>query len=288
MISIVIPNYNTWNLVARNIDSLYKYDANAFGEIIVVDDCSPTPRPVDFYPEVKVIRNSQNLHYTKTVNVGLNVAKGDIVILLDSDAYLIEPICQHIQSAFEEDERLACLGFDTVGSQGKQVDNFLYEPTYRSLVSGQQIHKLLKPFLSYRGKKEYPFSCAVAFRKAALNELQYFDEAFPVLEADHDLSRRIHMHAYWHLKYSRSIKVYHEGGGSIPKNSDRVLKFYKYRWQYLRKHGMLPFKEFLKGLILCRVFMEFMLFCFLSIFKKNMGYKIKGRIELFKLVFSLK
>lgn len=287
-ISIVIPNYNTWDLVKRNIDSLYKYDHDNFQEIIVVDDCSPIGKPDDFYPEVKVIRNLNNLHYTKTVNTGLRAAQGDIVILLDSDAYLVMPICSEIKKAFVSNEQLACFGFDTVDSIGKRIDNFLYEPSWRSFLSGQQLHKLLKPFLSYKGKKEYPFSCAVSFRKSALEELDYFDDAFPVLEADHDLSRRIHKHEFWKLAYTRTIFVCHVGGGSIPRNADRVLKFYQYRWEYLRKHNILPFRKLIKGLVSLRVLCELVILFIFSLFNRDVSYKVKGRVMLYRLISSLK
>ena len=287
-ISIVIPNYNTWDLVKRNIDSLYKYDRDNFHEIIVVDDCSPKARPDDFFPIVKVIRNSSNLHYTKTVNAGLRAAHGDIIILLDSDAYLVMPICTEIKKAYSTDEQLACLGFDTVDDIGNRIDNFLYEPSWRSFLSGQQLHKLIKPILSYKGKKEYPFSCAVSFRKSAIEELGFFDESFPVLEADHDLSRRIHQHVFWKLAYTKSIFVYHVGGGSIPRNADRVLKFYQYRWQYLGKHNILPFRNLIKVLVSLRVLVELVLLYILSLFKKEMSYKVKGRVSLYRLISSLK
>jgi GT2 family glycosyltransferase len=61
-VSVVIPNYNTWELVQRNIEALLRYDEQRIAEIIVVDDASPLTNPYDFPEKVMVLRNPTNQH----------------------------------------------------------------------------------------------------------------------------------------------------------------------------------------------------------------------------------
>lgn len=284
-VSIVIPNYNTWDLVERNISACLKFDDNLIDEIIVVDDCSPTLNPKIFPEKVKIIRNEQNLHYTKTVNVGLKYANGELVILLDSDAYPTEGFITKLIRYYKSNNELGCVGFKTVNNLGNDTGNFINFPSVLSLIVGQQLHARLRHFDFRKNRKIIPFSCAVSFRKKCLQEMDYLDDNFRVLDADLDLSYRIHL-SRWKLEYQPAIEIYHVGGGSISKNYKRTLLFYTSRWQLLKKFNLLYFPRLTKTLIINRFWLEKLL---LKIFmKKDLSYKekLKGRKELIKLLQS--
>src|SRR3990167_2922982 len=88
IISIVIPNYNGRHLLEVNLPRVIK---NAKGcEIIVVDDAS-NDDSVSFlkknYKDIKLIEKKNNSGFSSTVNLGVGNAKGELVVLLNSDAY---------------------------------------------------------------------------------------------------------------------------------------------------------------------------------------------------------
>ncbi|OAQ38593.1 hypothetical protein A5893_14360 [Pedobacter psychrophilus] len=285
-VSIIIPNYNTWDLVKRNITACLKYDDDLIEEIIVVDDCSPTLNYIHFPSKVKIIRNETNLHYTKTVNIGLKNAISDILVLLDSDAYPTKPFIKDLILQFE-DLNIGCIGFKTINDLGDDSGNFMYFPSAYGLIAGQQIHKFLKKYDRRRNRKIIPFSCAVSFRKNCLKDLNYFDDYFPVLDADIDLCYRIY-ESKWKLIYHPEIEIYHVGGNSIPKDSKRVLLFYKSRWQLLKKFHLIPFPIITKSLILSRLLLETLIIKLKIILYTDIRpyykLKLKGRKELIEMV----
>lgn len=257
-VSVVIPNYNTWDLVERNVSALLQYDGERIAEIIVVDDCSPTPNPVVFPEKVQVLRNAENLHYTRTVNRGLRAAKGDIVVLLDSDAYPLEPFIQPLVEAYIQQPQLGCVGFKTVDERGRDSGNYMTEPSVWSLVAGQQLHQYLAPYNIFRSKRLLPFSCAVSFRKTCLEAMGYLDESFRVLDADNDLSMRIHR-SNWLLQYNPAYVICHTGGNSIPRDGKRVQWFYESRWHLMEKHGKIHFPHLAAACIMLRLWVETLL-----------------------------
>jgi len=254
-VSVVIPNYNTWELVQRNIQALLRYDEPWIAEIIVVDDASPTPNPYDFPEKIRVLRNADNQHYTQTVNRGLRAAKGEIVVLLDSDAYPVQSFVQALVKEYQQQPELGCVGFKTVDEMGRDSGNFMTEPSIWSLVAGQQLHKYLAPYDIFRSKRLLPFSCAVSFRKACLEAMNYLDEAFRVLDADNDISMRIHR-SVWKLNYNPAYVICHTGGNSIPRDGKRVQLFYESRWKLLEKHGKIKARRIVAFLIMVRLWVE--------------------------------
>lgn len=285
-VSVVIPVYNQWHLVKQNIDALLKYDQNYIGEIVVVDDCSPE---VNSYPFdrsiIKIIRNNSNAGYTATVNKGLKTAECELIVLLDSDAYPVKPFLQKLIKMYSCDEMIGCIGFGTVDRQGHDTGNCQYEPSVAGLILGQKLSSKLELNRFQRNKNILPYSCAVSFRKSCLAELNFFDEqVFKVLEADNDLSMRIHR-SRWKLIFAKDVVICHEGGNSYKVNYKRVLLFHESRWKLLKKHGLIAFPIITKALIKARIRVELVVLKTLVFFKScNAGYreKLQGRKILLK------
>ena len=281
-VSVVIPNYNTWELVQRNIQALLRYDEPWIAEIIVVDDASPITNPYDFPEKVKVLRNVDNQHYTKTVNRGLRTAQGDIVVLLDSDAYPVDGFVKRLVEEYQAHPLLGCVGFKTVDAMGRDSGNYMTEPSIWSLVAGQQLHKYLAPYNIFRSKRLLPFSCAVSFRKACLEAMDYFDEDFRVLDADNDISMRIHR-SVWKLLYNPAYVICHTGGNSIPRDGKRVKLFYESRWKLLEKHGKIKTRRLAAFLIIVRLWLEAKLILLKkNKLKDNFDSKYQTRLSLMR------
>lgn len=93
MVSIVIINYNTFQLTSQCIESIKKFTKGADYEIIVVDNASPDENPDRLkgrFPEIRLIKSDTNGGFAKGNNLGISAAQGDIILLLNSDAYFIE------------------------------------------------------------------------------------------------------------------------------------------------------------------------------------------------------
>ncbi len=280
-LSVVMPVYGQWNLVKRNIVSLLNFDKRFIREIIVVDDCSPECNPYNFDESiVSILKNQLNQGYTSTVNVGLKKASSEIILLLDSDAYLIGPVAADIIEMYEQEPLLGCVGYRTLDDQGQTTGSFCYEPNTLGLILGQQLESRLNSLPSFKKQNILPYSCSVSFRKRCIEEMDYFDEnQFPVLDADLDLSMRIHR-SNWKLLFNENIVLSHTGGNSYKVNFKRVLLFHKSRWQLLRKHGLIKYPIFVKYLIKIRLKLELILLNVMCFFKKGDAQildKQKGR-----------
>jgi GT2 family glycosyltransferase len=282
-VSVVIPVYGQWHLVKRNVDNLLEFDRNYIAEIIIVDDCSPTQNPYDFEDVVSVVHNSSNKGYSGTVNNGLKRAISDIIVLLDSDAYPICPFIENLLSVYDSDDTIGCVGFGTVDDNGERTGSYTYEPSLLSLIVGQQ----LEVRLNLKGSnKILPFSCSVSFRKSCLQEMAYFNELdFPVLDADLDISMRIHR-SRWKLLFNENIIVSHMGGNSYKINYKRVLLFHESRWRLLREHGIIVHPNLAKVALNTRIRLELIALYLLRSISKNDKEKYREKAEGRKILLE--
>lgn len=90
-ISIVIINYNTFELTCQCIQSVIEKSQGSVCEIILVDNASTERPPQGFkekFPQIKLVENSINVGFAKGNNLGISIAKGEYILLLNSDTLL--------------------------------------------------------------------------------------------------------------------------------------------------------------------------------------------------------
>ena len=113
-VTVIVPIYNAASDVKKCINKLYKHTSDDV-RIILIDDASSDPQIGALLleyrnrPNCKVHRNAKNLGYTKTVNLGIQLAGDSDVVLLNSDARVTPRWLQGIQTALSMDARIATI-----------------------------------------------------------------------------------------------------------------------------------------------------------------------------------
>jgi GT2 family glycosyltransferase len=59
------------------------------------------------FQDVHLVRNAENLGLVKTRHAGVNVARGRLLLFMDSDIEMLPGACEALQAELEEDDRLA-------------------------------------------------------------------------------------------------------------------------------------------------------------------------------------
>ena len=104
MISIIILNYNTGNLLIDCISSIMNSDLKDF-EIILVDNCSSDNSHIECkkkFDNIKLIENKENLGYCEGNNVGLRVASGEFIMILNPDTTVTSNWANELLEAYKK------------------------------------------------------------------------------------------------------------------------------------------------------------------------------------------
>lgn len=102
-VTVILPVYRGYDVTKKCIESVFNAKSSISYNIIIINDCSPDEEINNYlrklsHKRLKVIHNKKNIGFVKSVNYGMKVVKGD-VILLNSDTvvgdYWIERIIYH-------------------------------------------------------------------------------------------------------------------------------------------------------------------------------------------------
>src|SRR5258708_11354413 len=100
-VSIIIVNYNTINLLRDCLNSLMQTEGKVC-EVIVVDNAS-ADGSADMvekeFPGVALVRNQQNVGFSRANNQGMRQARGKHLLLLNSDT-VVRPGALETMTAF--------------------------------------------------------------------------------------------------------------------------------------------------------------------------------------------
>jgi GT2 family glycosyltransferase len=121
-VSIIIVNYNTFQLTSDCIRSVIKYTRDVSYEIILVDNASTECDANDFqknFPEIKLIANTHNLGFAKGNNEGIEKAEGECILLLNSDTLLIEDSISKCFYYFKKNQKCGALSVKLIFPDGK-------------------------------------------------------------------------------------------------------------------------------------------------------------------------
>ncbi len=227
-LSIIIPNYNGEELLKKNLPNILKVCRGA--EIIVVDDTS-TDGSVDVltkkFPDVQVITKKKNEGFSSTVNAGVAVAKHDLVMLLNSDAYPVHGFFEAVSIYFNSPDVFAVGLAQECDEDGKKI------------VRGRGLGKFHQGFLVHRYAEPTESTTlwvsggAGIFRKKVWEKLGGMQEAYnPFYWEDIDLSYRAVKSGYRILFEPHARTIHEQSIGSIRSSysADRI-KTISYRNQ---------------------------------------------------------
>jgi len=219
--TIIIPNYNGEHLLPTCLDALRR-QTYAHLETIVVDDAS-TDGSVALldrdYPEVQVVRQAPNAGLARACNAGARVAKGDLLVMLNSDteaepgwlAALVEAAAANPEAGSFASKMLLFDRRDILHSAGDtySLDGIPHNRGVWQRDEGQ-----------YDEAPQIFSGCggAVAYRRQAWEAVGGFDEDFFMYLEDVDLGWRLQL-AGWPAVFVPRARVYHmlsaTGGGVL-------------------------------------------------------------------------
>jgi GT2 family glycosyltransferase len=112
-VSIVILNYNTFQLTCNCIASIIEYTKDVSYEIVLVDNQS-TECDADLFlqkfPSINLIKSPVNGGFAKGNNIGIEVAKGEFILLLNSDTYLNEDSISNTIKYYNQEQLSGLIG----------------------------------------------------------------------------------------------------------------------------------------------------------------------------------
>lgn len=194
-LSIIIVTYNSLTLITDCIESILKYndlDPDDL-EIIVVDNSSAEEGLKlenylqEFKPNKIRFFKNKNLGYGHGNNLGISVAKGEFIAIMNPDVRLQEPLFKKAFYNFRDDE-VATVGFKQHNKQNNY--SFFTSPEHFIPIITHLELKIANKYNKFISKKHYMSGAFVFFRKKHFEEIGLYDDSFFMYFEEPDVSLR--------------------------------------------------------------------------------------------------
>jgi GT2 family glycosyltransferase/O-antigen/teichoic acid export membrane protein len=249
IVSVVIVSYNTVGLLRDCLASLHEHGGPLVGEVIVVDNASTDGSPDMVrceFPNVQLIANQTNTGFGVANNQGVAAAKGEYVLLLNSDTRVHSSAVAALLREIRANPSVGLVGPRLLNDDGSTQPSAFRFPTPGVLLLEQAGLAWLVPSVRY---DIGPTSCDGAVRSVdwliaacvlgprdLLRRFGPFDAAFFMYSEDVDLCYRLRA-AGWEVRYAPQGVITHLGGGTTKRYAGRMLlQFVESEYLFYRKH----------------------------------------------------
>lgn len=244
-LSIIIVALKT-DYLYRCLDSLKPALKNINHEIIVVDNSIGSNIK---YQGIRLIKNPKKSGFGENNNLGMRIAKGRYVLLLNDDTEIIDKnIFKEMIAWMDNHPRVGISSCSLVNPDRKSLQRsggfyptllrvffwmfFLDDiPIFSNLISSY--HPNLQYFKSSH-KQDWLTGAFFLMRKSAMNEVGFFDEDFFLYVEEVDLAYRFYNKG-WEIWYLPKWKIIHHGMVSTGYENSIIMEMQNLKLFY-KKH----------------------------------------------------
>ena len=230
-LSIVIVNWNGLAVLRNCLDSIFGASHGLEFEVIVVDNASTDGSPemvAAEFPVVRMIRNDWNAGFACANNIGISAARGENLLLLNSDTLVLDGAIDRSLAYLDKDPRCGVVGCRVLYPDGAfqssyyrvhgLADIFMTRFLPFDLVRGNRLNRS-----RYWGKVftqptavEVVAGCFFLLRKEVISTAGMLDEDFFMYGEDEEWCFRIRRHG-WSIVHLPAPQVVHIHGFSAKK-----------------------------------------------------------------------
>jgi len=245
-LSVIILNYNVRYFLELCVSSVQNAIQNIDAEIIVVDNNSQDDSCAMMkqrFPNVKLIENKENSGFPKGNNIGVAIANGEYICILNPDTVVAEDTFTKVLAFAKKQEDLGIVGVKLIDGTG----NFLPEskrgiPTpFVAFTKITGLYKIFsKSFGKYyaqhlseneTGKVEILVGAFMLMKRDLYNEIGGFDEKCFMYSDDIDLSYMVLQKGKSNYYFHETSVIHYKGestfrDGTYMKRSREAMNFF--------------------------------------------------------------
>lgn len=241
-ISIIIPSYNTYQLLKDCLTSIYQNTKVPF-EIIIVDNGSTDGSVAmvkENFPNTRLIENKINLGFAQAVNQGLEKAQGRYLLILNSDTLVLDGAVDKEISFLEKHEEVGVVGCQlknsdgTIQPSGGYLPNLVRVFLWMSFLDDLPILKnILRPyhvedkeFYTHQRYLDWVTGAFFLTRREVFEKVGFFDPEMFMYVEEIDWCIRVKKAGY-KVVFNPSACIVHYRGASTKRRKAGILEEYQ-------------------------------------------------------------
>lgn len=271
-VSVIIVNYNTFQVTRECIDSIVEKTHSISYEIILVDNASTDGSKESFEQDSRItyIYSEHNGGFGYGNNLGMKVAKGKYFFLLNSDTLLVNNAIKEFYDYAEAQNEKYLYGCYLMHDDGSYCSSFFYFPAFNIKSFLKRIFGLKKEErLDYVEKNVEAISGAdMFFHREIYEKTGGFDENIFLYGEEGEWQYRMSKAGYG-CHIIPQPQIIHLEGKSMNMSPSKMAIKWKSHFYILKKH-MRPFTY-----LLTRCYYAF------NITMRNLNHLFKPEYKMF-------
>jgi GT2 family glycosyltransferase len=247
VVSVILATRNTCGLTRAAIRSVLQSQDTLTKEIVVVDNGSTDETPVVVpreFPAVKYLRSETNLGFAKANNLGTSGAKGEFLLLLNSDARLkVDTLAQGV-SWMRQHPECGIAGVQLVNPDGSLQNSIANAPSLATELLNKSLLRRLFP-RRFPGKErvgaaprevESVVGACMLIRRILWQAIGGFDERFFFFLEETDFCLQARRRG-WKVFHLPQVQAWHEQGKSAKQLGTAArIEYWRSRYAYFEKN----------------------------------------------------
>ncbi len=255
--AVIIVNWNTQALLQQCLTSVYQHTSGMAFDVWVVDNASSdgsAEMVAQQFPQAHLLRNQENVGFSKANNQALREASARYLLLLNSDTALRDNILPQMVAFLDAHPTVGIAGTRLLNADGScqaSFDDFPRTPFAMlcdKLSPSRRMrwnNRLSRHDVSTNFAVDYLIGAVFMIRRETMAQIGLLDEAFFMYAEDIDWCYRA-ARAGWATYYLGELAVYHYNRGSSQKSPEQARRLQRLRdkslLHFYRKHyGLLSF-----------------------------------------------
>lgn len=252
-LSIIIPSFNTKELLYNCLKSIFSQTKKIKLEVIVVDNAS-TDDSVEMikkkFPQIKLIINQKNLGYAKANNQAIKAAKGKYILFLNSDTLILNQAIEKSLNFMQKRKDVDILGCQLLNKDKSIQASGGFFPKLRQIFYMMffiddlpLINKLIKPYQQTRldfyqktRQLDWATGAFLLVKKEVIDKVSGFDERFFMYSEEVDFCFRAKKAGFKTWFYPQAKIIHLKGKSSEDGFEKAVLGEYQGLKEFYKKH----------------------------------------------------
>ncbi len=301
MIDFVIINYNTPELTAECIQSIYDtYSPES--RVVIVDNAS-SDNSVDYltnrFDNVKIIVNETNLGYAKAVNIGVNNTNSEYAMVSNSDILFLENSIYKSEKYLQSNSICGICGFFQYTKNLHPLRSYGYLPGWKLaflelfLVDKifEKVHLLLRKLNIWYNEPfdvDYIEGAALLIRRSVFNEVGGFDEDYFFYSEEADFCLKTSRLGYGVTILPFAGVIHYKGAST--KNEDKLeaaaLMNEKSHVIFIRKNGSISELRFQRFSRITKMYIMLFIISIFEIINNKKSSKYMTQKRIFKAIIK--
>ena len=275
VLSIVVVNWNTRELLEGCLDSLFTGPTDMAIEVFVVDNGSSDGSQQmvrERYPAVRLLELGSNHGFAAANNRALHQSVGKYCLLLNSDTVVTSAALQAVVAHMEQHEDVGIAGLQLLNADGSRQNSIANCPSPLTELFNKSLLRRLSPGRFPGKERSYPgpidvesvIGACLFVRRRAMEQVGLLDEEYFFYLEETDWCLRFRK-ADWRVIHFPGAAIVHLQGRSVARVNVRArIEYYRSRYMFFRKHRPARESLILKSGLIAKTTMDLLFHFMLS------------------------